>query len=117
MQGQSPYIVNTGIYYRDADRGLQVNFLYNIIGRRIMIIGYDEYPDIYEMPRHLAEFTVSKSVGRYLEIKAGVKDIFNQENLLLQDSNRDGIFDRKTDQVIERFFPGTLFTLGLSIRF
>lgn len=117
MQGQSPYIVNAGLYYRDAGKGLQMNLLYNIIGRRIMIIGYDEYPDIYEMPRHLAEFTITKSLGRGIELKAGVKDIFNQETLLLQDSNRDGVFDRKTDQVIERYYPGTLFTLGLSIRF
>lgn len=116
MQGQSPYIVNTGIYYRDQEAGLQVNLLYNIIGRRIMIIGFEEYPDIYEMPRHLAELTITKSIGRFLEIKAGVKDLFNQENLLLQDANRDGRFDRRNDQVIERYSPGRIFSMGLSFR-
>lgn len=116
MQGQSPYILNTGVYYRDNDRNLQVNLLYNIIGRRIMIIGYDEYPDIYEMPRHLAEITITKGIGKYLEIKAGIRDIFNQDNLLIQDANQDGVFNRISDQTIESFRPGTIFTLGLSLR-
>lgn len=117
MQGQSPYILNTGVFYNDADKKLSANLLYNIIGRRIMIIGFSEYPDIYEMPRHHADITVTKGIGKFLEIKAGIKDIFNQPNLLLQDANQDGRFDRGNDQIIERYTPGNLFTLGLSIRF
>jgi TonB-dependent receptor len=35
MQGQSPFIINTGLYYNDTDRKLQLNAAYNIIGRRI----------------------------------------------------------------------------------
>jgi hypothetical protein len=117
MQGQSPFILNTGLYYRDQENGLQVNLLYNIIGRRIMIIGFDEYPDIYEMPRHLAELTITKSIGRYLEVKAGIKDIFNQENLLLQDANLDGKYDRENDQTIERYKTGSIFNIGISLKF
>jgi TonB-dependent receptor len=116
MQGQSPYIINTGLYYRDADRQLQVNLLYNIIGKRIMIIGFTEYPDIYEMPRHHVDLTISKGFGRFIEIKAGIKDIFNQPNILLQDANQDGSFDRNIDQVIEQYTPGTIFTLGISFK-
>jgi hypothetical protein len=68
------------------------------------------------MPRHHADITVTKGIGKYLELKAGIKDIFNQPNLLLQDANQDGVFDRERDQIIERFSPGTLFAIGLSIR-
>lgn len=116
MQGQSPYIVNTGLYYSDTEKKLQVNLLYNIIGKRIMIIGFTEYPDIYEMPRNHVDLTITKGFGKFIEIKAGIKDIFNQPNLLLQDANQDGKFDRNSDQVIEQYSPGTLFTLGISFK-
>ena len=116
MQGQSPYIVNTGLYYSDTEKKLQINLLYNIIGKRIMIIGFTEYPDIYEMPRNHVDLTITKGFGKFIEIKAGVKDIFNQPNLLLQDANQDGKFDRNNDQIIEQYTPGRLFTLGISFK-
>ncbi|MBL0078837.1 MAG: hypothetical protein IPP53_06900 [Bacteroidetes bacterium] len=33
LQGQSPYIVNTGIYYSDEARNFQLNVLYNVTGK------------------------------------------------------------------------------------
>ena len=116
MQGQSPYIVNVGLYYRNEKASLQVNALYNIIGRRLFIIGYDDYPDIYEMPRNHVDLTVTKGIGRKLELKAGVRDLLNDHFMLMQDANRDGIFDQDSDQVIQRFRPGTTFSLGLSYK-
>jgi len=116
MQGQSPYIVNTGFYYSDHERSLQVSLLYNVIGKRIFMIGYDDYPEIYEMPRNLLDLTISKGITGKLELKAGIRDIFNQEALLLQDGNQDGVFERRKDQNIERHYPGTQFSLGLTMK-
>ncbi len=116
MQQQSPYIVNAGLYYRNVERNLQVNLLYNVIGKRLFIIGYDDYPDIYEMPRNHIDLTVSKGVGNRLELKAGVRDILNDPVLLMQDANRDGIFDRQNDQTIQNFRPGTTYSLGISYK-
>src|SRR5690606_30454206 len=53
LMGQSPYIVNSGLYYHNVKKSLQVSLLYNVIGRRLFIIGTDDYPDIYEMPRNM----------------------------------------------------------------
>lgn len=116
MQGQSPFIVNAGLYYSDPVKSLQVSVLYNVIGKRIFMIGYDDYPEIYEMPRNLLDLTLTKGIGEKLEIKAGVRDILNQEQLLLQDGNQDDIFDRRNDQNIEYSLPGTVFSLGLSLK-
>jgi hypothetical protein len=90
MQGQSPYIVNAGLYYRNVASNIQVNLLYNVIGKRIFIIGFDDYPDIYEMPRNHFDLTVTKGLNNKLEIKAGVRDILNEHIILMQDANRDG---------------------------
>lgn len=116
MQGQSPYIVNAGLYYRNEQANIQVNLLYNVIGKRLFIIGYDDYPDIYEMPRNHIDLTITKGIGNKLDLKAGVRDLLNDNIILMQDANRDGIFDKKTDQVIQKFRPGTTFSLGLSYR-
>ncbi len=39
MQGQSPYIVNAGLFYENADMGLMANIIYNMIGERIVTVG------------------------------------------------------------------------------
>ena len=117
MVGQAPYIVNTGLIYESTQLGLIVSALYNVFGERIYIIGYDDYPDIYEMPRHLLDFTVTKKFGKNLELKLGAADILNNEQILMQDSNQDGIFDRAKDQVIARSKPGMKISAGLSYKF
>ncbi|MEX1132076.1 MAG: TonB-dependent receptor [Flavobacteriales bacterium] len=116
LQGQSPYIVNAGIYYQDTDRGLQFSLLYNVIGQRIFIIGFDAYPDIYEMPRNMLDATATVRLTKKFDLRLAVGDIFNQANVLLQDANDDGVFDRNNDQIIQSFRPGRTYTAGLSYR-
>ena len=124
LQGQSPYIVNTGLYYNNVEADLQVNLLYNIIGPRIYSAGFTDldksvlaYPDIYEMPRHLLDLTVSKRLTRHITLKGGISDILNQYFTFIQDSNEDGVFARNVDQFIMNYRPGTIISLGLSARF
>lgn len=117
LQGQSNFIVNSGIYYDNEISGLQVNLNYNVIGKRILLVGAGAIPDTYEMPRNVLDLSIRKSLTEKISIKAGIKDIFNQEFLLLQDGNEDGIFDRKNDQAFRRFRPGTQYSLGISYEF
>ncbi len=114
MQGQSPYIVNAGAFYQNPSNSFNISVLYNVVGKRIFMIGYDEYSDIYEMPRHGLDVSLSKSLSKGLDLKAGVRDLLNNEFILMQDSNADGIFNAVTDQVIEKFYPGRTFSLGIS---
>jgi outer membrane receptor for ferrienterochelin and colicin len=117
LQGQSNFIVNSGLFYDDGFNGLQVNLNYNVIGKRILLVGAGAIPDTYEMPRNVADLSVRKALTDKIFLKVGVKDIFNQEFLLLQDGNEDGVFDRKNDQVFRRFKPGTQYSLGISYVF
>lgn len=116
MQGQSPFIVNAGLYYRNERQDLSVNLLYNIVGQRIFIIGYHSYPDIYEMPRNQLDLTLSKKFANNLEFKFGIRDMLNQAVVLMQDANQDGDFNLEKDQVIQRFRPGSRFSLGISYK-
>jgi outer membrane receptor protein involved in Fe transport len=118
LQGQSPYIVNAGLNYNDTQKGLQVNFNYNVIGKRIFAVGNNfgsPYPDWFEMPRNVIDFSFSKQLTKAIMLKGGVTDILNQGNTILQDGNQDQVFDRNQDQIIQNYAPGRVASLGLII--
>jgi len=118
LQGQSPYIINAGLNYNDAKRGLQLNFNYNVIGKRIFAVGNNfpaPYPDWYEMPRNVIDFNFSKEISKTIMIKGGVTDLLNQDNYILQDGNKDNNFDKGNDQIIQSFTPGRVISLGVVI--
>jgi outer membrane receptor protein involved in Fe transport len=114
LQGQSPYILNFGLNYNNTEKDFQINLLYNVIGKRIFAIGFEGYPDLYEMPRNVVDLTFSKGFNDRWVFKGGITDIFNQAALILQNGNQDGKFDRKTDEIMQSYKPGSLVTLGFS---
>ena len=116
LQGQSPYIINAGINYNDNLKNTQINLLFNVIGKRIYAVGNNiaaGYPDWYEMPRNVLDLTFSKEVYKNLIVKGGITDILNNKNLILQDGNKDGNFDSASDQTIQSFSPGRVYSLGV----
>jgi outer membrane receptor protein involved in Fe transport len=118
LQGQSPYIINAGLNYNDSKRGLQLNFNYNVIGKRIFAVGNNfgaPYPDWYEMPRNVVDFNFSKEISKTIMIKGGVTDLLNQDNYILQDGNQDNNFDKGKDQIIQSYAPGRVISLGIVI--
>lgn len=117
LQGQSPYVINSGIFYNDQDKNYQINLMYNVTGKKIMFVGSDDYPDIYEMPRHTLDLSASYMFPKNVEISAGISDILNAEFTWLQDGNGDGKFDRKKDQIIQKYKPGRVISLGVKYNF
>ncbi|MEY3918413.1 MAG: hypothetical protein RLZZ132_748 [Bacteroidota bacterium] len=116
LQGQSPFIINAGLNYNDSKRGLQLNFNYNVIGKRIFAVGNNfgaPYPDWYEMPRNVIDFNFSKQISKFIMVKGGVTDLLNQDNYILQNGNQNNTFNKSEDQVIQSFQPGRVISLGL----
>lgn len=117
LQGQSPYLVNAGIFFGDREKNYQINVLYNVAGEKIMFVGFQDYPDIYEMPRHTLDISASYMFPKKVELSFGVADVLNYEVLWLQDGNGNGKLERKVDQQIQRFRPGSVVSLGLKYNF
>lgn len=135
MAGQSPYILNAGLFYSDDEKSkLMVNLLYNVIGKRIHIVGspqqnsWEDIPDVYEMPRNLIDLVISKKFGKYLELKLSVKDLLNESIVFKQNINttvdmshyNGGTSNIKAfnrDQVLRSFKPGSSFSLEVGMRF
>lgn len=116
MQGQSPYIINAGVFFNDYDKGLQINASYNVFGKRIFAVGdLDQNATQYEMPRHQIDLTVSKSFGTHFELKFGVQDILNQSYRIIQDSDRNKKIN-SIDEPIQNYKPGQYITLGVTYK-
>ena len=84
LQGQSPYVVNAALFYQNDKLGLLSSLMYNIMGKRIMVAaelnqGNVVIPDIYEMERHVVDFSLNKKLGKNLELKFGIKDLLAQD--------------------------------------
>lgn len=116
LQGQSPYVINGGLYYINNDKGLMVNLVYNVFGKRIFIVGNDLNPTVYEMPRHQIDLTVSKRFTEKLEARFGIQDLLNYKTLMLQDSNLDSKITKVDESVLE-FRRGSYYTIGINYKF
>ena len=85
MQGQSPYLVNTGLFYKNEPMQLDIALLYNRIGKRIIGVGRSEgssasddnarVPHSYEMPRNTIDLSVGKKWGSHWELKFNIRDL------------------------------------------
>lgn len=122
LMGQSPYVINSGVYYNDVASGLQLSLLYNVVGARLFAVGgftdsgERAYEDIYELPRNVLDFSISKTFKERLQLKFSIADILNQRYTLIQDGNDDDKFDRNKDQIIQENRFGSLYTLGFTYK-
>lgn len=127
LQGQSPYLINTGFQYSTEDSGWQASILYNRIGRRISVVGFGrtengsflaDYPDIYEAPRDLLDFQIAKKVIKNrAEIKLNISNLLDSDASYYQDLNNDKKFVKVDDQLINSVKYGRSFSLSFGYKF
>ena len=116
LQGQSPYIINTGLYYNDIESGLSVNAAYNVFGPRIFSVGDKVFPSWWELPRHSLDFQISKIWAKRFETKLNIQNALNAAYRIYQDNNSDNKIEDQ-EALIQRYKVGTQFSLGLSWKF
>ncbi len=118
LQGQSPYVVNTGLFYQDDEAHWQVSAQYNVVGQRIQFVGDRQFNySVIEMPRHVVDLAVTKGIGQHLQIKAGIQDILNQKVRQYYDFNRNGKIGSNERGAFGEYRRGTYSTLGLTYNF
>ena len=117
LQGQSPYVVNTGVFYQDTDRGWQVSAQYNVIGPRILFASSsDQNYSVFDLPRHVIDLAVTKSLGSHLDLRLGVQDLLNQYVRQYYDFNRDGAVSSSETGAFGRYHRGQYSTIGLTYK-
>jgi outer membrane receptor protein involved in Fe transport len=111
-----------------------ITALYNIIGKRIVAVGrpspnqWEDIPNIYELPRNVLDLAVSKKLNRKVEIKLGIKDIFNERVQLtqqvnttvdMQEATNGAVTGEKTfnrTQITKAYQPGRYFTISIGYK-
>ncbi len=117
MQGQSPYTINLSLQYDTEKSGWSSTVLFNMIGRRILYVGNDQVPPIWENPRPLLDFQVAKKIWQNKgEIKLNVSDILNRRAKFYHDLNNNKKYDSSDALAIDRL-TGTNISLTLGYSF
>jgi TonB-dependent receptor len=117
LQGQSPYVVNGGIYYQNDSSFTQMSLLYNVFGSRIASLGTTATPNIGEISRNTLDFNISQKITKYFWLSFSIQDIFNQPIVLVQDTNRDGKFKNDgTDKEMLSYKKGRYFSFGIKFK-
>ena len=94
--------------------------LVNQVGKRIYLVGDIQAgagsPDVYENPRALLDFQVSKKFSNNkAEIKLTISDLLNQRQIFYQNNNSNTGYDAATDGL--RFSRKFGTTYGITINY
>jgi dipeptidyl aminopeptidase/acylaminoacyl peptidase len=117
MQGQSPYTLNFNLQYDSENSGWTSTVLFNMIGRRILYVGNEQVPPIWEAPRPQLDLQVAKKLwNKNGEIKLNISDILNQKARFYHDLNNNKEYDSKDALAIERK-TGTNVSLSVGYNF
>lgn len=112
LQGQSPYLINSGLEYNNEEAGIQISLFYNVQGKTLQVVGLGDTSDIYTDPFNDLNFNFRKVVG-----KGKNKTINFKISNILGDTN-ESYFEtyNATNQIFSLRDPGTSFSLGYSIK-
>ncbi len=121
LQGQSPFIINAGLQYDNAENGWSASAVVNRVGRRIAYAGVDPKfsltrQDIYEAPRTVLDMQVGKTY-KNMNFKLTIGDLLRSDLVFYQDSNADGKYNKAatgTDADLVMFKYTNGFTAALS---
>lgn len=102
LQGQSPYVVNVQLGWDHPDRDDLLTVLYNVSGRRIVEVGAQGAPDVYEEPVHRLDAVARK------QLPGGLSLSLKGSNLL--DSR---VRTTQGDQEVDSIRSGWRIGLGL----
>lgn len=112
MFGQAPYVVNAILSYTNEKIGLTTTLSYNTQGPRLVISGVSTggRPDVYERTRHLLDFKISKTLGKYFSISLTAR------NLLNAPIRRTFKYDGKWQVDFDNYRAGTSISLGIAFK-
>lgn len=109
MAGQAPFLINSGLSYKNPINKLEIGLFYNVQGRTLQYVGIADRPDVYSVPFHSLNFNANFPFAKDDKCSIG----FKISNLLNDD--REQVFQsfNTGDQYFTRLSPGT----NMSVRF
>lgn len=130
LQGASPYLVNSALYYESLETGTLISAIYNLTWDRVRDYSDNiEIGNLVEARRHQLDLVFKQRITGFLTFKAGVQDVLNQRQRFYRDQNENynynpgaaGIVPNEDGQRIRGEFverevrPGAYYTVGLTL--
>ncbi|WP_160710756.1 TonB-dependent receptor [Chitinophaga solisilvae] len=119
LQGQAPYVINSGLYYENPGWGTKLGVLFNVSGPSIYALadvdpaaqlelrnkkeGYtlEDYvmletrPDLLELPRRLLDFSFTQRLYKSLQLKVNIQNLLDEPVHIVEDQNFNHRYDRE----------------------
>lgn len=111
LQGQSPYLINTGLDYNNQEKNIQVGLYFNVQGKTLEVVGDGFYPDVYTMPFNSLNFNLIKQFKGNRSLTFKITNLLNDE----RESRFEGF--NNESQYFKLRNIGRQFSLGYAIRF
>lgn len=81
MAGQAPYIVNGMLSYDNEKHKITAAVTYNVSGEKLYVVVKGGTPNVYEQPRHMLGFGISKELNNHFKIKFSAKNLLDSKSL------------------------------------
>ncbi|MFZ9694667.1 MAG: TonB-dependent receptor domain-containing protein [Chitinophagaceae bacterium] len=120
LQGQSPYLINVGLLYDQKKSDISSTLLFNIIGERIYLVGDltsgAGSPDIWEAPRPLLDFQLTKKViDKKGQLRLNIADILNATQYFYQNSTTNVRLQKEVDAYRFTRRQGTTISISFQL--
>lgn len=112
LAGQSPYIINGGLFYKNLENDLEIGVGYNVQGLTLFSVGQLNVPDIYEQPFHDLNMNLKKELDQNSSIKINIRNILNSKRELIYKTMLNN-----STSINSSFSPGMEISLGYSFKF
>ena len=117
LQGQSPYVLNSGLQYTSPNKKFSFAASLNRVGRRIEIAGNVYERDVYENSRTALDFQITKIFFKHLELKLNLRDALAQNIIFYQDVDKNKKYDYLHDNTLQKSNAPRIFSFALAYSF
>lgn len=128
MQGATPYLINTGLYFDRSRSGTSVALLCNITGQKLAIVGGTFNADYYEIGRTTLDISITQRINKNITLRAGVQDLLNQPIQIGRDADGNNRYDKNgkiarannaevQDYIENTFKRGAYYSFGFNFKF
>jgi outer membrane receptor protein involved in Fe transport len=117
LQGQSPYVINGNISFREPNLGTTISVLYNSFGERMTAVGSKygtRFINLYEEPRDLIDLSINQEIIFGTELKLTAKNLTSRDKDIFID--KAGV-EESGKVLFERIHQSPTYGLQLSKTF
>jgi len=104
---QSPYVINSFVYYDLEEKGLSISANFNVFGERLAIVTQGGQPDVFEKPRPSFDLSFKKTVAKNWSASLRARNLFNPEYQLVQEF-------KGQEYVYDSYTIGRTFSVGIT---